>query len=83
MYREGAGLAMCLGVPMQVIEVRADDKGLVDLDGTRVEVDFSLVADAQVGEYMIVHAGFAIERLDQAEADTRIRMFEELGAAQP
>ncbi|MBN1670643.1 MAG: HypC/HybG/HupF family hydrogenase formation chaperone [Kiritimatiellae bacterium] len=73
---------MCLGVPMQVLELRAESRGLVDLDGTRLEVDLSLVEDPQVGDYVIVHAGFAIERLDRAEADARIRMFEDLAAAQ-
>ena len=70
--------AMCLAVPMQIIEVGADNTGVVDLDGARSMVNLSLVANPAPGDYVIVHAGYAIEKLDAAEADERLRLFEEL-----
>ena len=68
---------MCLAVPMKVVEMQSDRMGVCDLDGIRHDVDLSLV-NAGLGEYVIVHAGFAIEKLNQAEADARIALFAEL-----
>lgn len=69
---------MCLAVPMRVIEKSDDHRGVVDLDGIRYEVDLSLTDEVQVGDHVIVHAGFAIERLDAEEADARLALFERL-----
>ena len=63
---------------MQIIEVDADNVGIVDLDGARSKVNLSLVANPVPGDYIIVHAGYAIEKLDVAEADERLKLFEEL-----
>lgn len=63
---------------MQIVEVRADKTGLVDLDGARSDVNLSLVADPAPGDYVIVHAGYAIEKLDATEADERLKLFDEL-----
>jgi hydrogenase expression/formation protein HypC len=72
---------MCLAVPMKIVEAGPDGTGVCDLDGIRHEVNLSLV-DAELGDYVIVHAGFAIEKLDREEADARIALFEELAATQ-
>ncbi|NQU41136.1 MAG: HypC/HybG/HupF family hydrogenase formation chaperone [Lentisphaerae bacterium] len=69
---------MCLAVPMLIKEIFSPHRGLCDLDGSLQEVDISLIEDAVVGDYVIIHAGFAIERLDREEADTRLALFEEL-----
>lgn len=69
---------MCLGIPLPILTVDSADRGTVDLDGAAQPVDLSLIEDPRPGEYVIVHAGFAIERLDTAEADARIRLFREL-----
>lgn len=63
---------MCLGIPGRITELR-DDRGLamgtVDFGGVRREVCLAYVADqVQVGDYVIVHVGFAISRVDEAEA---------------
>jgi len=71
---------MCLAVPMKLTAVREDGTGVADLDGVRHDVNLSLVSDPRVEEYVIVHAGFAIEKLDQAEADARLALFRELAA---
>ena len=69
---------MCLGMPMTIKEVRENGTGIVELEGTRYDVDFSLIGDPKVGDFVIVHAGFAIERLDPEEADSRLEMFAEI-----
>ncbi|MEI7902716.1 MAG: HypC/HybG/HupF family hydrogenase formation chaperone [bacterium] len=68
---------MCLAVPMKIVEIRADGKGVADLDGIRHVVDLSLVT-VRLGVYVIVHAGFAIETLDQEEADATLALFAEI-----
>lgn len=75
---------MCLAIPMKIVEIRADGKGVADLDGSRHVVDLSLVSGAHLGVYVIVHAGFAIETLDQEEADITLALFEQIAqASQP
>lgn len=69
---------MCLAVPMLIKEIPAPGRGVCDLDGSTQVVDISLIEAPQVGDYVIIHAGFAIERLDADEADTRLALFEEL-----
>lgn len=59
---------MCLGIPAKVIEITADKKGKIDYLGTKVKTDFSLLENIKVGDWVIVHAGFAISRLDEQEA---------------
>lgn len=73
---------MCLAVPMKVITLQADGRGVADLDGARHEVDLSLIDNPRVGEFIVVHAGFAIERLDANEAEARLRLFDELAESQ-
>jgi hydrogenase expression/formation protein HypC len=62
---------MCLGIPGRVIEIRDTDPfptGLVDYGGVRKEACLAYIPDAVLGEYVIVHVGFAISRVDEAEA---------------
>ncbi len=75
---KGQDITMCLAVPMKIIDIKPGFKGLVELDGSRRVVDLSLLDDAKPGDYVIVHAGFAIETLDQKEADATLDLFNEL-----
>ena len=72
---------MCLAVPMRLVEIGEDGKGVAELEGSRHGVDLSLVSGARLGDYVIIHAGFAIEKLDQAEADATLALFEEIARA--
>ncbi|MCX7818310.1 MAG: HypC/HybG/HupF family hydrogenase formation chaperone [Kiritimatiellae bacterium] len=74
---------MCLGVPMQLTEIREPARALAESDGLRLEVDVSLIEDPRPGDYVIVHAGFAIERLNTAEAEARLSLLEAIGRAAP
>ena len=58
---------MCLGVPMQVKAI-TDDLALCEIDGVQREASLMMVDGVQVGDYVLIHAGFAIERIDEAEA---------------
>lgn len=71
---------MCLAVPMKVIELIPPDNALVEMDGISIEVSLSLVGEVKIGEYVIVHTGFAIEILDQEEAEKTLSVFDEIAA---
>lgn len=69
---------MCLGVPMQIIRVDGDT-AIAEIDGVQREANLMMLdSEVQAGEYVIVHAGFAIARIDQAEAQETLRMMREL-----
>lgn len=73
---------MCLGVPGRVTEVFGEGMArtaLVDFGGVEKEVSLAYVPEVEVGDYTIVHVGFAITRLDEASALETLRMFRELG----
>lgn len=73
---------MCLALPGQVVELRVDGRvlfGTVDFDGTRREVCFASTPDVTVGDYVIVHVGFAIAKVDEASALETLTMFRDLG----
>ncbi|GIK65305.1 MAG: hydrogenase assembly protein HypC [Chloroflexota bacterium] len=73
---------MCLGVPGQIKEVYELDgvrMGKVNFGGIIKEVCLEYVPEAVVGDYTIVHVGFAITRLDEESALATLKMFEELG----
>ena len=69
---------MCLAVPMRVTEVMEGSRARAEAGGLSRVVDVSLLLDVAPGDYLIVHAGFAIEKLDPAEADARLALFEEM-----
>jgi hydrogenase expression/formation protein HypC len=68
---------MCVAVPGKVIEIRGS-RGTVDILGNTVEADLSLLRDPAPGEYVIVHAGFAIQRLDERAAQETLELFREI-----
>ncbi len=58
---------MCLAVPSKIIEIN-DTVAIVDVDGVTRETSLLLIEDAKIGDYVIVHAGFAISKLDEESA---------------
>ncbi|MBP1768363.1 MAG: hypothetical protein A2Y69_09940 [Candidatus Aminicenantes bacterium RBG_13_59_9] len=73
---------MCLAIPAQVTEIDADGRGKIDYLGTKVKVDFSLLENIRPGDWVIVHAGFAITRLDEEEARETLSLLREIAEAQ-
>ena len=71
---------MCLAIPVRVT-ARLDDSWIeTEVGGVRTRVSTSLIDEVEVGDYVIVHAGFAITRLDVTEAEKTLALFEELAA---
>lgn len=70
---------MCLAIPARIEQLTAADSAIVNLGGMRKEVSLALVDDAAVGDYVIVHVGYALQKLDQEEALRTLAMFAELG----
>lgn len=71
---------MCLAIPARVVERRDDEHAVVDLAGLRKTVSIALVPDAAVGDYVIVHVGHALGRIDPEEAARTLALFAELAA---
>lgn len=81
---------MCLAVPGKIVAVEADTQSplggtaTVDFQGSRVEASLAMTPDAGVGDWVLVHAGFTISVLDEAEAmETWAALQEALGSADP
>jgi hydrogenase expression/formation protein HypC len=73
---------MCLGIPAKVTLVDDSRQGKVDYLGAKVRVDFSLLEDVKPGDWVIVHAGFAITKLDEDEAQETLSLLREITKAQ-
>jgi hydrogenase expression/formation protein HypC len=71
---------MCLATPAQVVAKLDGDQALVDLAGVRKPVSLALAPEAEVGDYVIVHVGHAIGRLDAEEARRTLALIDELAA---
>ena len=70
---------MCLAVPARILEV-VDKEAEVNFGGVRRRVSLIFVPEARVGDYVIVHTGFALNVLDEEEAQETLKLFEELDA---
>ncbi|MBM3403835.1 MAG: HypC/HybG/HupF family hydrogenase formation chaperone [Bacteroidetes bacterium] len=68
---------MCLGVPAKVISVDGNMAG-VEIGGVTYQARIDLLDEVLPGDYVILHAGFAIEKVDEAEAAETIRLFKEV-----
>ncbi len=68
---------MCLGVPGRVVEVKDEFTAIVDFGGVKREIDISLV-DVEPGDYVIVHAGVAISKLDIEEAKELLNLWRQV-----
>jgi hydrogenase expression/formation protein HypC len=74
---------MCLGVPGRIERIEAGPGGMamgtVSFGGIRKEVCLAYVPDAAIGEFVVVHVGFAISKVDEQEADSMMRTLHEMG----
>jgi hydrogenase expression/formation protein HypC len=74
---------MCLAIPGKIVEISSDgNKATVDFDGIKQEIIVALAPDAEVGKYAVVHAGYAIEIMNEKEAMKAIEQWEEISADQ-
>lgn len=73
---------MCLGVPMRLTSVEGRE-GKAELEGVSRRVALDLVPDARLGDFVIVHAGYAIQVLDEASARETLALLAQAGAVEP
>jgi hydrogenase expression/formation protein HypC len=74
---------MCLAIPARVAEILENDLAIVELGGVRKKISLMLVDGVKVDDYVIVHVGFAINRLDPDEAEKTLALFAEIAAQLP
>ncbi|MCO6184619.1 HypC/HybG/HupF family hydrogenase formation chaperone [Rhizobium sp. L1K21] len=71
---------MCLAIPVQVKEVLPDDMAKVTIDGASMVVSTALVDDVQVGDYLVLHVGYALAKIDPEEAERTLELIREAAA---
>jgi hydrogenase expression/formation protein HypC len=71
---------MCLAIPAQILEIdTATDTAVVSLSGVRRPVSLALVEDAEAGDYVLVHVGYALNKISADEAERTLAMMREIG----
>ncbi|HQR50297.1 MAG TPA: HypC/HybG/HupF family hydrogenase formation chaperone [Methylophilaceae bacterium] len=73
---------MCLAIPVRVETLNGTESAIVNLVGVRKEISLALVDDVAVGDYVIVHVGFALQKIDPDEAAQTLKLFAELGVTE-
>ena len=69
---------MCLAVPMKVVEFVSPDRAIVEAEGISTEISLRLVEGVNIGDYVIVHTGYALEVLDVAEAEKTLDLLRDM-----
>ena len=72
---------MCLALPVRVVELVGESDATVDLGGIRKQISLALVDGVVPGDYVILHVGYALSRLDPEEAERTLALFAEAGQA--
>ena len=70
---------MCLAVPVQVVSVEGDEAE-VEIGGVKRRVSIALTPEAKIGDYVLLHTGYAINVIDEAEAQETLKIFEEMAS---
>ncbi len=70
---------MCLAIPSKIIEIK-NDIGTIDVDGVQRKTSLLLLEDPEIGDYVIVHAGFAIHKIDEQAAMESLKILKEAAA---
>jgi hydrogenase expression/formation protein HypC len=72
---------MCLGIPAQVVEILDREAGLAkaEISGVRREISVALCPEAEVGDWVLVHVGFALSRIDEEQARETLALLEQMG----
>ena len=70
---------MCLAIPAEVIKLLADDMAIVSIDGVSKEVSVALIEEIAVGDYVILHVGHALAKIDPEEARETLDLLRQMG----
>ncbi len=73
---------MCLAIPVRVTELLDGDMARVTLDGVKKEISLALVDDVKPGDYVILHVGYALNKIDPEEAEKTLALLAEAGQLQ-
>lgn len=73
---------MCLAIPIRVEELIDEQNAWAEIGGVRKQINVALIDDVKVGDYVILHVGYALNRIDPDEAEKTLALFEELGQLQ-
>ncbi len=73
---------MCLAIPGKIVEIVDEENSIakVEVGGVRRNINIGLLDDARVGDYVLIHVGFAMSKIDEKEAEETLRMLRELGS---
>ncbi len=66
---------MCLAIPVQIKEILSDDEALAEISGIKKQISISLLDDVKVGDYVILHVGYALQKVDPEEAQKTLELF--------
>tara|TARA_R110001592_G_scaffold359369_2_gene665894 strand:- start:1074 stop:1292 length:219 start_codon:yes stop_codon:yes gene_type:complete len=66
---------MCLAIPVQIESVLDNDLAMVNLGGVKTQISIALIDDVNPGDYIILHVGYALNKLDQEEAEATLALF--------
>lgn len=69
---------MCLAMPAQISQLLDDERAIVNLGGIQKEISIALLDQVSVGDYVIVHVGYALTQLDESEAQKTLQLFEQM-----
>lgn len=73
---------MCLALPARIEQLNEDGSAVANLGGVRKTISLALVDDVAVGDYVILHVGYALQKLDPDEADATLALFAESGLSE-
>lgn len=75
---------MCLAIPGKIVEITDPENSIakVEIGGVRRGVNIGMLDDLQIGDYVLVHVGFAMSKVDEKEAQETLRLLQELGSYQ-
>ncbi len=70
---------MCLAIPVKVEQIMPEEVAVVDIGGVKKEISVALIEDLAVGDYVIMHVGYALNKIDPEEAEKTLELFNEMG----
>ncbi len=73
---------MCLAVPAKILQCTSNTSAFCDMSGVEKTVDISLIPDAQVGDWVVVHVGFALNKINPEEAEKTLKLLGEIASAE-
>lgn len=73
---------MCLAIPAKIVEMTEGDNAIVSLEGVKKEISLALVADAKIGDYVLVHVGYALNTISPEEAEETLKIMAEMSLVQ-